>query len=79
MTCRGYIQNGSVVLDAPIDLPEGCRVVCVILSVHKQETSLIHKGGGLYDDLLEFAGKVSSLSEDASENVDHYLYEYRQF
>ncbi len=74
MTYQGYIQNGALVLDAPIDLPEGSRVECVVHAVEKQESNFMHHKGGLYDDLLEFAGKVSGLPEDASENVEHYLY-----
>ena len=27
MTCRGHIQNGAVVLDAPLNLPKGTPVL----------------------------------------------------
>lgn len=63
MTYKGHIQNGIVVLDEPVDLPEGTEVI-----VERVEP------GTLADSLRDFIGAVSDLPEDLAENHDHYLY-----
>lgn len=76
MTCRGVVKGGTIVLDEPAALPEGSRVECVILEIKSQANKALHDSGNLYGDLMEFAGKVTGLPEDASDNVDHYLYRH---
>jgi hypothetical protein len=71
MTCRGHIQNGGVVLDEPVSLPDGSEVECVVrvLDQPKQE-----EAKSFYEHMKEFAGAATSLPEDSSINIDHYLY-----
>ena len=68
MTYQGRIKDGTIVLDGPIDLPEG---VLVQVDVTPLETSPKSKLG---ERLLKYAGKAEGLPADASRNLDHYLY-----
>lgn len=74
MTYRGYIQNGAVVLDDPIDLPEGCNVRCELVAIETSQPCSPAGGGGLYADLMEFAGTIKGTPADGSRNHDDYLY-----
>lgn len=73
MTCKGTIRNGAIVLDEAIDLPEGSEVVCEI-SASDLPPRTESSNGGIYDDLLAFAGLANDLPSDSSENLDKYLY-----
>ena len=74
MTYRGHIHNGVVVLEDPIDLPEGCRVQCELVALEFPHTTNATRHGGLYADLMEFAGTVKGTPPDGSKNHDRYLY-----
>jgi hypothetical protein len=66
MTYRGRVKNGVIVLDEPRALPEGAEVQVVPLAEQAVPT--------LYDRYKDFIGSAKGLPEDASINVDHYLY-----
>jgi len=67
MTYRGHVENGAVVLDESVSLPEGAEVRVELLA---------EKGGEptLREVLLKYAGKAKGLPTDAARNLDHYLY-----
>lgn len=67
MTYHGQIRNGVIALDREAELPEGARVEVRVVSSDSPETNL-------RDKLLQHAGRVDDLPEDASEQLDHYLY-----
>jgi len=66
MTYRGHVENGLVVLDDPVALPEGASV----------QVDLVDEEAGatLYERLKSVIGKAQGLPPDAAQNVDHYLY-----
>lgn len=66
MTYRGHVENGLVVLDDPVALPEGASV----------QVDLVDEEAGatLYERLKSVIGKAKGLPPDAAQNVDHYLY-----
>ncbi len=66
MTYRGHVENGIVVLDDPVALPDGAPVQVDLLSEEA--------GTSLYDRLKSVIGKAQGLPPDAAQNVDHYLY-----
>jgi hypothetical protein len=66
MTYRGHVQNGMVVLEEPIVLPEGASVQVALLDEDE--------GATLYERLKSVVGKARGLPPDAAQNVDHYLY-----
>lgn len=67
MTYRGRVRNGGVVLDEPVQLPEGAEVEVRVLSEEAQEPTV-------GDMLMKFAGKAKGLPPDLARNHDHYLY-----
>lgn len=72
MTYKGHVQNGAIVLDEPVPLPEGAPVKIELeidLSDSGEDIGLSF--GERYAEVL---GKARSLPEDAAENHDHYLY-----
>lgn len=73
MTCRGHVKNGVVVLDDPVSIPEGMSVEITVVNPETNAGS-DDEFADLRRDLLDFAGKFSGLPEDASQNIDHYLY-----
>lgn len=70
MTYRGHIENGKVVLDDGVDLPDGTPVDVRPSKGAKRSKSkaTVTKG------LLALAGRAEGLPPDAARNLDHYLY-----
>jgi hypothetical protein len=72
MTYQGHIENGKVVLDAAPILADGTAVVVTI--VEKKVEGAEREIPTLYERMKPFLGAVDGLPEDASQNIDHYLY-----
>ena len=69
MTVEGIIQNGMVVLDHGVTLPEGARVeVTVVGQVEPLEKKPTLQG------LLRLAGSLSDLPADFSAEHDHCIH-----
>ena len=68
-TYRGHVENGAVVLDEPIDAPEGA-VVSVSVVTEEALAAL----QTLHDRLKAFHGKATGLPRDIAGNHDHYLH-----
>lgn len=72
MVYHGHVENGAVVLDEAVPLPEGAAVeIQVVDSALGEEDENIPT---LYEQLKPFIGQVEGLPPDASVNIDHYLY-----
>jgi hypothetical protein len=71
MTYRGHIENGVVVLDESAELPEGVGVEINILAGDGASQG---DADNAHARLMRFAGIIKDMPEDASLNVDHYLY-----
>ena len=74
MIYHGHIENGQIVLDDAVSLPEGAAVTVNLAEAtgsqgDRDSTSSDSRGG-----LMRFAGIVKDLPADASRNLDHYLY-----
>jgi hypothetical protein len=73
MTYRGHVNNGVVVLDDAVALPEG-------LSVRVEPADSVADDDDeqdiptLFERLEPLVGKLEGLPPDASVNLDHYLY-----
>jgi hypothetical protein len=71
MSLEGHIQNGVVVFDEPVALPNGTPVRVELIAPttrpDDQPTTLLERLGGL-------VGSIEDLPSDAARNVDHYLY-----
>jgi hypothetical protein len=73
MTYRGRVQNGVVVLDDSVKLPEGAEVKVDLLTA-PPEARPEEEIPALYERIEAFVGKAHGLPPDASINLDHYLY-----
>lgn len=72
MAYMGHVENGAIVLDEPVALPDGVavRIELALMSPGVDEDS----GPSLTERFAEVLGKARSLPEDAAENHDRYLY-----
>ena len=66
MSFQGHIQNGGVVFDEPVTLPEGSEVRVEVVSSPVRKT--------LAERYKNIIGVVDDLPEDMAENHDHYLH-----
>lgn len=77
MTLQGHVQNGAIVFDPPVALPEGATVQVQIVAPQAIAGSLEASTGEiptLLERMQDFVGKFEGLPPDASVNHDHYLY-----
>ena len=70
MVLAGHVQNGVIVLDDPVPLPEGALVHVEVVQLQSQQPN----GRSLFDVLQPVIGKATDLPVDAALNVDQYLY-----
>jgi len=74
MVYQGHFENGVVIFDEVPDIAEGAVVQVVPLAAPEQAATKEPSGTTLAQRLLKHSGTVDGLPEDASENLDHYLY-----
>ena len=74
MTFKGHIRNGSVVLDNPVELPEGAKVTVAFEGLDEILRDDDDAGPTLYERLKPVFGIANDLPPDGSRNLDHYLY-----
>ena len=73
MTYKGHVENGAIVLDESVNLPEGAAVRVELAAVDARAT-----GDGtpsLAESLASVIGKAEGLAGDWSEQHDKYLRE----
>jgi hypothetical protein len=66
MVYRGHIQNGLVVIDDQVSLPEGTIVMVEPVSTEK--------GQSLATRFQDVIGSISDLPADMAENHDRYIH-----
>jgi hypothetical protein len=66
MTYHGHIENGTVVVEGALDLPDGTEVRIEPINPSAEMT--------LGQRLMKFAGTAKGLPSDLARNHDHYLY-----
>lgn len=88
MTFRGEIHNGGVVLDAPVLLPEGCRVEVAVIPIlaggppppsATRLPTLPEDERPVWERIAEMAKHVPEealrdVPADGATELDHYLY-----
>jgi hypothetical protein len=70
MTLRGTVVNGAIVLDEPLDVPDGTRVEISINDAPPSEG----EGKPTLAFLLKYAGCMTDLPPDFAEQHDHYIH-----
>ena len=73
MTLHGHIENGVIVLDEKVPLPEGAAVQVQIMARPSIPVDSDQRPT-LAETLKDFIGILEDLPEDAAMNHDHYLY-----
>ena len=66
MSFQGHIENGVVVFDEPVSLPEGTTVRIEVIAVEPRPT--------LAERFKDIIGTARDLPEDMADNHDHYLH-----
>ena len=77
MSFQGHVQNGVVVFDEPVTLPEGTAVRVEALGASMGDARQPPADGQippLAERLRNVIGKAVGLPEDAARHHDHYLY-----
>lgn len=74
MSFEGHIENGVVVFDEPVSLPNGTPVKVQIAESAKSKPLPRTEAGHFLKHYQAVIGTVTDLPEDAASNVDHYLY-----
>lgn len=68
---RGRVRKGSVVLDTPLDLPDGTEVAVRPRRCPKKRTR--RRSSTLAESLAQFIGSIEAPADFAS-NHDHYVH-----
>ena len=74
MTYHGHIENGLIVLDDSVALPEGAAVTVELCDATRPQGDQESANSDARGGLMRFAGIAKDLPSDASRNLDHYLY-----
>ena len=69
MTVQGTLNNGTIVLDGPLALPDGTRVEVDVKPVEEKTPAQPTLLG-----LLELAGKLDDMPADFAAEHDHYIH-----
>lgn len=73
MTLEGHIEDGHVVFDTPVVLPDGTKVT-VSVEPDRGHKKLDAELPSLYERLKSVAGKAQGFPADLAINHDHYLH-----
>ena len=71
MSYEGEVRGGLIVLDPPVQLPEGTRVQVILGASDKSETA---SAPTLYERLRQFDGVIKDLPADFASEHDHYIH-----
>ncbi len=74
MSLEGHVENGVVVFDEPVSLPNGTPVRVEIVQVEKTESHAPNESQTAKELLTRFAGCMTDLPVDLARNHDHYLH-----
>ena len=70
MTYQGHIEDGKIVVDVPLALPNGTEVTVVVNETESEKV----KAGTLYESMKSIIGIAKHLPPDASSKIDEVLY-----
>ena len=77
MTYRGRVENGMLILDALVDLPDGAEVEVHLVELTSGAGAKSEEAPTVYEQLEPLIGTLKGLPPDFAENHDHYLYGVR--
>ena len=74
MTLEGRIENGVVVFNEPVALPDGTVVRVEVVAATPAQDHKAEQAGHFLKHYKNLIGTVDDLPADAALNHDHYLY-----
>ena len=77
MTINGHVQDGRIVFDSPVVLPEGAQVRVEIIDENRPDAKASADERTLAQKLLKYAGQAEGLPVDFSRRHDHYVHGVR--
>ena len=73
MVSDGHVENGVVIVDDPVSLPDGARVKVEIVTPTRKDVSELSEPT-LYEQLAPLVGAAKGLPPDLACSHDHYLH-----
>lgn len=73
-----HVENGAVVLDTPMSLPDGARLRVELVEQGTSSSNDQVSGSTLGERLLKYAGTVRGLPHDLAKQHDHYIHGVEQ-
>lgn len=74
MTLKGRVRGGTIVLDEPVELPEGTVVEIQVDDGPEAKAPASAEVPTLYDQFREFIGAAEGLPSDFARSHDHYIH-----
>ena len=74
MLLEGLVHEGAIILDRPMNLPEGARIEIEVKAVMAPVRPASNPRPTLSERLLKHAGTVTDLPSDMAEQHDHYIH-----
>jgi hypothetical protein len=74
MTLLGHIENGVIVLDEAMTLPDGMKVRVEVVPLSKAQVEDIEKPRTHYDHYESIIGAAEGLPADFAAEHDHYIH-----
>lgn len=73
MTIIGHVQDGRIVFEPPVVLPEGAQVRVEIVDEQREDAGTAAGVPSLAEKLLKYAGQAEGLPADFARRHDHYV------
>jgi hypothetical protein len=74
MTYQGHIENGAIVLDGPVNLPNGVKVRVELLVAAGETQQPLSSAGTQFDHYQAIIGAIDDLPNDFAAQHDHYIH-----
>ena len=74
MTLQGHFHNGVIVLDEPVNLPDGIRVRVELLPAAEAPEKRDSVTGSHYSHYQSIIGVINDLPVDFAAQHDHYIH-----
>lgn len=74
MTYLGHFEDGIIVLDDPVNLPDGAKVRVELLPTGNVAQKTESPPTGHYEHYESIIGAINDLPEDFAAQHDHYIH-----
>jgi len=74
MTYQGHFENGIIVLDEPVHVPDGAKVRIELLAPSESPQNTATLSGTHYEHYESIIGAIEDLPRDFAAEHDHYIH-----